>query len=287
MKIFISHSSVDKPFVRKLKRDLELNYIDTWTDEDELQIGDSLIDKLSRELQNSSHFLIVLSPNSIKSEWVKYELDNALKYLEEETLRKIIPIHYRDCKIPDSIKYLLNIDLTKETVYFKNGDFEFFGGTYYCELNKLLRNLQKDAFRLNENDKNSLLSKNVLSNFDENTISFHFKIIGYKSISNFLANQIPVEVKSKYTKSLENFVPIILPIQLKQFFSQIKFGDTINFKNKDNKSIVGQFAKFSSNNNLCIPKGLREFLGVKTLGVHKLILTIAKKTMKIEEAKDN
>ena len=39
MKVFISHSSSDKPFVRKLKNDLNLNGIDTWYDEDELLPG--------------------------------------------------------------------------------------------------------------------------------------------------------------------------------------------------------------------------------------------------------
>ncbi len=95
MKTFISHSSKDKPFVRKLKKDLELNYIDTWFDEDELEYGDSLFDKLNSTISTSSHFLIVLSPNSVKSDWVKFELENALKYVEDEVIHKIIPVFYR------------------------------------------------------------------------------------------------------------------------------------------------------------------------------------------------
>ena len=99
-KVFISHSSNDKPFVRKLKRDLNLNYIDTWVDEDEMFPGDSLIEKLSFGLKESTHFLIVLSPFSIQSEWVKLELENALAQVEQSTIEKIIPILYRDCIIP-------------------------------------------------------------------------------------------------------------------------------------------------------------------------------------------
>ena len=114
MKVFISHSSKDKPFVRKLKRDLELNYIDSWLDEDELLPGDSLIEKLDSALKNSTHLMIILSPNSVKSDWVQFELENALKYIEEETLAKIIPIYYRKCKIPEVLKPILNIDLTNE-----------------------------------------------------------------------------------------------------------------------------------------------------------------------------
>ena len=68
MKVLISHSSKDKRFVKKLKQDLEANDISTWLDQDEMDIGDSLIEKLEEGIDDSSHFLIVLSPNSIKSE---------------------------------------------------------------------------------------------------------------------------------------------------------------------------------------------------------------------------
>ena len=125
MKVFISHSSKDKPFVRKLKRDLELNYIDSWLDEDELLPGDSLIEKLNSALKNSTHLMIILSPNSVKSDWVQFELENALQYVEEETLAKIIPIHYRKCEIPEVLKPILNIDLTNEIVYLRHGEMEF------------------------------------------------------------------------------------------------------------------------------------------------------------------
>ncbi|MBK9047539.1 MAG: toll/interleukin-1 receptor domain-containing protein [Bacteroidetes bacterium] len=71
MKVFISHSSTDKKFVRTLKEDLNENGIETWFDEDELDLGDSLADKLELALEESSHFIIVLSPASASSEWVK------------------------------------------------------------------------------------------------------------------------------------------------------------------------------------------------------------------------
>ena len=62
-KAFISHSSKDKPFVRKLKEDLNFNDVETWLDQDELKVGDKLYDTLIFGLQTSSHFLIILSNN--------------------------------------------------------------------------------------------------------------------------------------------------------------------------------------------------------------------------------
>ena len=150
MKVFISHSSFDKPFVRKLKRDLGLNYIDSWLDEDELVPGDSLTEKLDSALKGSTHLMIVLSPNSVKSDWVMYELKNGLKYVAEETLAKIIPIHYRKCAIPEVLKPILNIDLTNEIVYMRHGDLEFLGDKYYQYLNPLVRSINDGEKKLKE-----------------------------------------------------------------------------------------------------------------------------------------
>ena len=46
LRAFISHSSKDKKFVRTLKEGLQLNSISTWIDEDEIDFGDSLLEKL-------------------------------------------------------------------------------------------------------------------------------------------------------------------------------------------------------------------------------------------------
>lgn len=48
--VFLSHNHNDKPFVRKLARDLENHSVRYWLDEAEMKIGDSLIQKLGKEL---------------------------------------------------------------------------------------------------------------------------------------------------------------------------------------------------------------------------------------------
>ena len=47
-KVFISHSSLDKPFVRRLTRRLEKEGFRVWLDERELVAGDSLGKKNKR-----------------------------------------------------------------------------------------------------------------------------------------------------------------------------------------------------------------------------------------------
>ncbi|MBK7667852.1 MAG: toll/interleukin-1 receptor domain-containing protein [Sphingobacteriaceae bacterium] len=117
MKVFISHSSKDKKFVRTLKDCLLENSIETWFDDDQLDFGDSLVTKLESALNESSHLVIILSPSSVESEWVNFELKKAIENTRTGLINKIIPIKYRDCKIPDVLTDLLYADLSSEVCF--------------------------------------------------------------------------------------------------------------------------------------------------------------------------
>lgn len=69
--IFLSHNSADKPFVRKLAADLRRNGFYAWVDEAEIKLGDSLIEKIEEGIETTDFLGVVLSRNSINSEWVK------------------------------------------------------------------------------------------------------------------------------------------------------------------------------------------------------------------------
>ena len=92
-RVFVCHSSKDKKrFVLKFATRLRENGIDAWLDKWEMQIGDSLVDKIFDEgIKNCEKFIIVLSKNSIGSKWVKEELDTGVvKKIEKQTT--IMPI---------------------------------------------------------------------------------------------------------------------------------------------------------------------------------------------------
>ncbi len=90
-KVFLSHSSADKPFVEKLKNDLEKEGIATWYDNKDINIGDIISEAISEGIKQSWYFLIVVSQNSVDSKWVKYELDEA--YHEHiASGKKVLPI---------------------------------------------------------------------------------------------------------------------------------------------------------------------------------------------------
>ena len=96
-KVFLCHAHEDKDFVRELGNKLRANGIDAWLDEWELQPGDSLRRKIIDEggIAESDSFIIVVTPNSIESNWVKTELDAAFIKWTNERGYKIIPIFWK------------------------------------------------------------------------------------------------------------------------------------------------------------------------------------------------
>lgn len=115
-KVFLSHSSKDKKFVEKLKEDLENKGIDTWYDNKDLDIGDIVSDAIAEGIQQSWFFLIVISPNSVNSKWVKYELDEAYDQ-HINSGKKVLPIVIGDLKhedIPQRLKKHLYADFRED-----------------------------------------------------------------------------------------------------------------------------------------------------------------------------
>jgi len=98
--IFLSHNWNDKPFVRKIGKYLSTYGIKCWIDEAEIKIGESLIDKVGNAIIECDYFGVILSKNSVKSEWVKKELQLALQ--KEIKLKNVVvlPILIDDVELP-------------------------------------------------------------------------------------------------------------------------------------------------------------------------------------------
>lgn len=98
--IFLSHTSIDKPFVEKLAKDLKRLGINVWFDKYEIKVGDSLVRKIEEGIKANEYLGIILTPEALRSEWVRNELDAA--WAKQMQTRKIgiLPILLRDCEIP-------------------------------------------------------------------------------------------------------------------------------------------------------------------------------------------
>lgn len=102
-KVFLSYSNKDKQFAERLAKDLNKDGIDIWFDEWEINLSDIPIDKRGKSLNESKHFLFILSPNSVAG------IDAGMCNLDRFSwLNKIIngertgliPIYYHNCITP-------------------------------------------------------------------------------------------------------------------------------------------------------------------------------------------
>lgn len=109
--IFISYSHTDQEFVERLAGALrEVGEEARWN-RWEILAGDSLIDKIFEEgLSQAAAFVVVLSPESVRSKWVRQELDVAT-VRKIEGITKIIPVVIGDAEIPSALRALLWIDM--------------------------------------------------------------------------------------------------------------------------------------------------------------------------------
>jgi hypothetical protein len=96
---FISYFSGDGDFVHVLERDLRLRGVHVWRDNSEIDIGDSITDRIQEGLSESYSFVIVLSPAALSRAWVKEELRAAYR-LRADGEFKILPIMHKECDIP-------------------------------------------------------------------------------------------------------------------------------------------------------------------------------------------
>jgi hypothetical protein len=96
-RVFISHSTKDRSFVRRLLEILRQEGICYWYSETDIPAGADWHDEIGRALKACDRFLIILSPNAVGSVWVKRELRYALRRYRQDN--RIVPVLYRDCKL--------------------------------------------------------------------------------------------------------------------------------------------------------------------------------------------
>jgi hypothetical protein len=110
---FLSHSSLDKPFIRQLAADLTANGVDVWLDEQRIRVGDSIPEKLAQGLAGSDFFLIAMSEHSVSSAWVQKELNNALVNEVQRRNVHILPLRLDDTPMPAIINDKKYADFSK------------------------------------------------------------------------------------------------------------------------------------------------------------------------------
>ena len=93
---FISYSHQDEEFSQRLHSRMRGDNLRVWYAPEDMKGGRKLHEEIFRAIQIHDKLLLVLSENSMKSEWVITEIRRARKVELEENRRKLFPIRLVD-----------------------------------------------------------------------------------------------------------------------------------------------------------------------------------------------
>ena len=98
--IFLSYSHADSPFVKHLVPHLQSQGISYWLDKHEIGVGQTLIERIQYGIDNSGFLAVVISSNSVESEWVKKEVAVGIDKEVSQKQVFVLPIKIDGCRIP-------------------------------------------------------------------------------------------------------------------------------------------------------------------------------------------
>lgn len=101
--IFISYSRRDTEFVTRLASDLNAQVTGVWFDQSTIQLGQKWHDEIMDGIRECKAFILVLSPDSVESKYVREEVNKAL-----ELGKTIFPVIYRPATWTGEFKTLVS-----------------------------------------------------------------------------------------------------------------------------------------------------------------------------------
>jgi len=115
--VFLSHSHADRQFCTRLANDLQGKGIRVWIDEAEMQVGDSLIEKISKAISEMEFVAVVLSKSSVESQWVRKEVGIAMTQEIEGKRVKVLPLLLEECDVPSFVQDKIYADFRNTANY--------------------------------------------------------------------------------------------------------------------------------------------------------------------------
>jgi hypothetical protein len=89
---FISYSTKDQEFAERLYADLQAKGVRCWFAPHDIQGGKKLHEQIDTAIRLHERLLLILSPDSINSEWVKTEIANARHREVKEKKQVLFPV---------------------------------------------------------------------------------------------------------------------------------------------------------------------------------------------------
>jgi uncharacterized protein YjbI with pentapeptide repeats len=139
---FISYSSTDQEFADRLHADLQNKGVRCWFAPEDLKIGDRFRDRIDESIRLHDKLLLILSKNSVSSQWVGDEVEAALEREQKENGTVLFPIRIDDAVMDSDKAWAATIRRTRHV-----GDFTRWKehDSYQRAFERLLRDLKAGA----------------------------------------------------------------------------------------------------------------------------------------------
>jgi uncharacterized protein YjbI with pentapeptide repeats len=138
---FISYSSKDQDFANRLHADLQNKGVRCWFAPEDLKIGDRIRDRIDESIRLRDKLLLILSENSIVSDWVEHEVESALEEERQKGRTILFPIRLDDAAMDSSKAWAALVRRTRHV-----GDFTRWQdhNSYQKAFDRLLRDLKAE-----------------------------------------------------------------------------------------------------------------------------------------------
>jgi Uncharacterized low-complexity proteins len=137
---FLSYSSKDDEFARRLYDGLQGKNVRTWFAPEDLKIGDRFRSRIDESIRIHDKLVLILSANSVASDWVETEVESALERERKEGKDVLFPIAIDDAGFTSEQSWAADIRRKRQI-----GDFRKWKShdDYTNAFDRLVRDLKK------------------------------------------------------------------------------------------------------------------------------------------------
>ena len=144
---FISYSSKDDAFARRLYADLQSKGVRCWFAPEDMKTGDEIRTRIDEAIRIHDKLLLVLSVHSVDSTWVKKEVETAFEKEDRQKRLVLFPVRLDDTVMQTTKAWAADIRRMRHITDFtrwKEHD------TYQKAFARLLRNLKAETQKTEE-----------------------------------------------------------------------------------------------------------------------------------------
>jgi hypothetical protein len=139
--VFISYSSKDQAFAERLHADLQSKKVRCWFAPEDLKIGEKFRMRIDEVIRVYDKLLLVLSENSVESDWVEKEVESAMEKERQQKRTMLFPIRLDDAVMKIDTGWPADVRRTRHIGDFTNWKDH---DAYQKAFDRLMRDLKAD-----------------------------------------------------------------------------------------------------------------------------------------------